>query len=219
MPRKPKYPCGICSKAVTWKSSGVQCEGKCENLFHVECMGLTHSEYTAFGNSSIVWICNHCGAHNISKTNLGISSLSSTHFTQNTFDVRDNSNDIQHKHSSSSDPRSPGSPVLSSSPLHSRPRKANSKPHPRVLKILKEKVHNSFNLISEERVNKFKQNSENLKKISWKIRKLWHFEVLQIFKKHFLTSRYEYANEWVDDVIASQFSIHFVHRNDKNFIF
>ena len=30
---------------------------------------------------------------------------------------------------------------------------------------------------------------------------------------------YEYANEWVDDVIASQFSIHVVHRNDKNFIF
>ena len=56
-------------------------------------------------------------------------------------------------------------------------------------------------------------------KIGWKIRKLWHFEVSQIFKKHFLTSRYEYANEWGDDVIASQFSIHFVHRNDKNFIF
>ena len=29
----------------------------------------------------------------------------------------------------------------------------------------------------------------------------------------------EYANEWVDDVIASQFSINFVHRNDKNPIF
>ena len=52
-------------------------------------------------------------------------------------------------------------------------------------------------------------------KIGWKIRKLWHFEVSQIFKKHFLTSGYEYANEWVDDVIASQFSIHFVHRNEK----
>ena len=52
-------------------------------------------------------------------------------------------------------------------------------------------------------------------KIGWKIRKLWHFEVSQIFRKHFLTSPYEYANEWVDDVIASQFSIHFVHRNEK----
>ena len=45
------------------------------------------------------------------------------------------------------------------------------------------------------------------------------FEISQIFKKQFLTSRYEYANERVDDVIASQFSIHFVYRNDKNFIF
>ena len=85
---------------------------------------------------------------------------------------------------------------------------------------LKEEIHNRFNLISEERVKThFEQNSENLMKIGWKIRKLWHFEVSQIFKKHFLTSRYEYANEWVDDVIASQFSIHYVHRNDKNFIF
>ena len=29
-------------------------------------------------------------------------------------------------------------------------------------------------------------------------------------------SRYEYANEWVHDVIASQFSMYFVHRNDEN---
>ena len=53
-------------------------------------------------------------------------------------------------------------------------------------------------------------------KIGWKIRKLWHFAVSQIFNKHFLTSWYEYANERVD-VIASQFPIHFVHRNDKKF--
>ena len=70
---------------------------------------------------------------------------------------------------------------------------------------IKEEIHNRFKLISEERVKKFEQNSENLMKIGWKIRKLWHFEVSQIFKKHFLTSRYEYANEWVDDVITSQY--------------
>ena len=84
-----------------------------------------------------------------------------------------------------------------------------------IMTQLKEEIHNRFNLISEERVKFFKHNSENLMKIGWKIRKLWHFEVSQIFKKHFLTSQYEYANEWGDDVIASQFSIHFVHRNDK----
>ena len=83
--------------------------------------------------------------------------------------------------------------------------------------IFKGEIRNRFDLISEERVKMSKQSSENLMKISWKIRKLWHFEVSQIFKKHFLTSRYGYANDWVDDVIASQFSIHFVHRNDQIF--
>ena len=42
----------------------------------------------------------------------------------------------------------------------------------------------------------------------------WNF-----FGKHFLTSPYEYSNERVDDVIPSQFSIHFIYRNDKNLIF
>ena len=85
--------------------------------------------------------------------------------------------------------------------------------------IFKDVIRNRFNFILEERVKFSEQNSENLMKIGWKIRKLWNFEISQIFKKQFLTSRYEYANERVDDVIASQFSIHFVYRNDKNFIF
>ena len=34
-----------------------------------------------------------------------------------------------------------------------------------------------------------------------------------------MTSPYEYSNERVDDVIPSQFSIHFIYRNDKNLIF
>ena len=38
-------------------------------------------------------------------------------------------------------------------------------------------------------------------------------------RENFLNSRYEYENEWVDEVIASQFSIKFVHRNDENLIF
>ena len=56
-------------------------------------------------------------------------------------------------------------------------------------------------------------------KIGWKIRKLWHFEVPQIFKKQFLTSWYEYANERVDDVIASQFPNSIYALKWQNFIF
>ena len=84
---------------------------------------------------------------------------------------------------------------------------------------VKGELRNRFNIISEERVKFSEQNSENLMKIGWKIRKLWHVEVSQIFTKHFLTSRYEYANERVDDVIASLFAIYFVHKFLKNSIF
>ena len=45
--------------------------------------------------------------------------------------------------------------------------------------VLKGELRNRFNLISEERVKFCEQNSENLMKIGWKIRKLWHFEVSQ----------------------------------------
>ena len=37
------------------------------------------------------------------------------------------------------------------------------------------------------------------------------FEVLYFLTKRFLNSRYEYANEWVDDVIASLFAIYLVY--------
>ena len=56
-------------------------------------------------------------------------------------------------------------------------------------------------------------------KIGKEIKKLWHFEISNFFGKHFLTSPYEYSNEWVDDVITSQFSTHFNYKNDKNIIF
>ena len=38
---------------------------------------------------------------------------------------------------------------------------------------IKGEIQHRFNLILEERVKKFKQNSEKLMKISWKIRKLY----------------------------------------------
>ena len=48
---------------------------------------------------------------------------------------------------------------------------------------------------------------------------MWHFEISIFFVKHFLTSPYEYSNEWVDDVITSHFSTHFIYKTDKNLIF
>ena len=48
---------------------------------------------------------------------------------------------------------------------------------------------------------------------------MWHFEISHFFGKQFLTSPYEYSNEWVDDVITSQFSTHFIYKTDKYLIF
>ena len=89
-----------------------------------------------------------------------------------------------------------------------------------ILKTFKGEIQNRFNLNSEGRVKNFKQNSENLMKISWKIRKLWYFEVLQMFTKHFWKHRYEYiyANEWGADVIASLLAIYFVYNILEIFI-
>ena len=84
---------------------------------------------------------------------------------------------------------------------------------------LKGEIQNRFKLISEERVKIVKQNSKKLMKISLKIRKLRHFEISQILKKHFLTSRYEYANDELMMSLPHNFYFHFVHRNDNNSYF
>ena len=70
------------------------------------------------------------------------------------------------------------------------------------------------NLISEERVKIFEQNSENLMKISWKISKLWHF------KKHFLDQSIWKICKWVSWCHRlTIFHSFCTYRNDKNFIF
>ena len=66
-----------------------------------------------------------------------------------------------------------------------------------ILPLLKEEIQTRFNLISEERVKKIEQNTENLMKIRLKNKRSYDIlTVSQFFKKHFLTSRYEYAT-WV----------------------
>ena len=49
----------------------------------------------------------------------------------------------------------------------------------------------------------------------WKSgKKLGRYDILKFhifFEKHFLTSAYEYSNEWVDDVIPSQFFMYIIY--------
>ena len=48
-PRKPKYPCQMCEKAVTWKQSGVACDD-CQQWYHVDCMHMSTPVYESLNH-------------------------------------------------------------------------------------------------------------------------------------------------------------------------
>ena len=82
---KTKNPCGVCKKGVTGRTGGIQCEGHCQQWFHPNCINVNSQEYVDLGNSSLIWICNTCGMHNIGMTS-SIGNISSLH-TDNSFDI------------------------------------------------------------------------------------------------------------------------------------
>ena len=63
---------------------------------------------------------------------------------------------------------------------------------------LKGELRNRFNLISEERIKFCEQNSENLMKIGWKIRKLWHLSFTNFHKTFLDQSKWicKWASWW-----------------------
>ena len=60
-PRKLKYPCQICEKAVTWKQRGFACDD-CQQWYHADCMHMSTPVYEALNNVS--WHCDRCGMPN-----------------------------------------------------------------------------------------------------------------------------------------------------------
>ena len=84
-PRTPKYPCQICSKAVTWNQRRVACDD-CEKWFHAECMHMPTPVYMLLQNIS--WHCTNCGMPQFSSSLFESTILSSN----NSFLTLDNSN-------------------------------------------------------------------------------------------------------------------------------
>ena len=75
-PRSPKFPCGICHKAVTSRQCGVACD-TCDTWHHTTCMNMSPTVYKSLHNIS--W---HCISCSISQPT---SSLPSSPSTNNSF--------------------------------------------------------------------------------------------------------------------------------------
>ena len=51
-----RYPCGNCCKPVRSNQRGICCD-ECDKWFHMQCGGLTHTEYARLSNSPESWVC------------------------------------------------------------------------------------------------------------------------------------------------------------------
>ena len=59
-PRAPKFPCGMCKKAVKNNCPAIQCDN-CNIWIHNKCSGITENEYQNFlQRSNLTFICPHC---------------------------------------------------------------------------------------------------------------------------------------------------------------
>ena len=76
-PRTPKYPCGVCSKAVKWdpKSPSVCCDS-CNVWYHQKCMAMPDSVFSSLKNIS--WECCQCGLPNFSTSLFNTTIMDST---------------------------------------------------------------------------------------------------------------------------------------------
>ncbi len=66
-PRVPKYPCGMCSKAVKQSDKAVCCD-ICDQWLHNKCSGVSEHMYAILQGSDCEWICPNCGMPNFSAS-------------------------------------------------------------------------------------------------------------------------------------------------------
>ena len=110
-PGPPKYPCGVCSKAVGWNRPAIACDS-CDTWYHKDCIQMSSCIYNTLANSSVSWICCNCGMPSFSSS-LFDSILAPTENPFETLSSESNTSIIT--------PNSPpGPPLTQSSPIRSR---------------------------------------------------------------------------------------------------
>lgn len=112
-PRRPKFPCGVCKKAVTWATAGIQCDG-CDTWLHKTCIGMDTSDYERLGHNSTVWFCTECGLLNISPSLYSFSTVSTANTYTPLSGIHEDSTEYATRLSSSE--QSPGPLLHTSSP-------------------------------------------------------------------------------------------------------
>ncbi|CAC5378759.1 unnamed protein product [Mytilus coruscus] len=142
-PGPTKYPCGSCSKAVTWRQKAVCCD-TCDEWYHIKCEGIDQHMYKILNNSNISWECIKCGMPNFSTTFFNTTIETSNSYADLSTD--DNTCNLDHI----------GTPTHTSSPIlkqKSKPFKQNKKqstvPPLRVLTINFQSIKNKKPEIDE----------------------------------------------------------------------
>ena len=127
-PCSPRYPCGVCGKAVKARDRAVACDG-CDIWYHTNCMLMNSHVFNALRDSDISWLCFTCGLPNFSSRLFETSSCSNLS-DYNPFEPLNSTGCLDCK-----SPTNDFTPNNTSTPKGKASKINNQKPRPKVGKL------------------------------------------------------------------------------------
>ena len=65
-PRTPRYPCGVCTRAVRDIGQRALACDECAKWCHMSCLSMNTPEFDMYANSDLPWYCPSCTSLNLS---------------------------------------------------------------------------------------------------------------------------------------------------------